>query len=321
LEKDKMNSTHNRLIAVWLTHKKVAAWNFSEAHRLRLEKALPGVRVRLCRSKEEFLAALPSATAALVWVMKQEWLAGADKLRLIVTPTAGKDFFSITLPPRISLHYSSFHGHIIAETVLGMMLCHARGLLTACRLQERNPWPLMEVCRGQRLLRGSRLTILGFGSIGTHIARLAGACGVRITAVRRSEVASPPWFGPDDRMARPEELDHILPATDHLVLCLPRSPESDNVLDARRIGLLPQQSAVYNVGRGNAVDETALAAALKDGRLGAAYLDVFREEPLAESSPLRKCPNCLIMPHAAGVAPEFMDLFIDEFLARHVGKI
>ena len=91
-----MNSTKNRLIAVWLTHKKVAAWNFDEAHRLRLEKALPGVRVVVCRSKDEFLAALPSATAALVWVMKQEWLAGADKLRLIVTPTAGKDFFSIT---------------------------------------------------------------------------------------------------------------------------------------------------------------------------------------------------------------------------------
>lgn len=308
------------IIAVWLTHKKVEIWNFNETHRRRLQASLPGVRVLRCRDKEEFLSALPSATAALVWVMKQEWLAAADKLRLIVTPTAGRDFFQIDLPPGVSLCYSSFHGRIIAETVLGMMLCEARGLLRARRLQDLHPWPLAELSAGQRLVRGSRLTILGFGSIGGHIARLAKACGMRITGIRRSAAQAPPWFDRNDRLASPGELDRILPATDHLVLCLPRSPESDNILDARRLALLPRWAAVYNVGRGNAVDEAALAAALTDGVISAAYLDVFREEPLPADSPLRSCPNCLILPHASGVAPEFMDLFIDDFLARHAGS-
>jgi phosphoglycerate dehydrogenase-like enzyme len=310
-------NAEDKISAVWLTHKKVLSWNFTETHRRRLETALPGIQVLLCRSKEEFLAALPSATAALVWVMKQEWLEKADRLRLIVTPTAGRDFFRLDLPPGVSLHYSSFHGHIIAETVLGMMLCHARGLLSAYRLQNLNPWPLAELSSGQRVLRGSRLTILGFGSIGGHIARLAKAFSMRITGIRRSAAKAPPWFGRDDRLARVDELEAILPASDHLVLCLPRSPESDDILNARRLTLLPPRAAVYNVGRGNAVDEAALAAALTAGKLGGAYLDVFREEPLAADSPLRGCPNCLILPHAAGIAPEFMDLFIDEFLARH----
>jgi D-2-hydroxyacid dehydrogenase (NADP+) len=314
-------NTKQKIIAVWLTNQKVEAWNFRETHRSRLEQSLPGVRVLNCRGKDEFLAALPSATAALVWVMKQEWLERAAKLRLIVTPTAGKDFFQVTLPPTVALYNSSFHGHIIAETVLGMMLCHARGLLHAYRLRNHDPWPQAEISGSQRMLRNSRLTILGFGSIGNHIARLAGPFGMRITGIRRSAAEAPPWFSRGDRLARTGELEAILPATDHLVMCLPRSPESDNILSARRLALLPRQAALYNVGRGNAVDEEALAAALTAGNISAAYLDVFREEPLPETSPLRSCPNCLIMPHASGIAPEFMDLFIDEFLARHAQSL
>ena len=83
---------------------------------------------------------------------------------------------------------------------------------------------------------------------------------------------------------------------------------------------LPQQAGIYNVGRGNAVDEDALVDLLRERPLCEAYLDVFHQEPLAAESPLRELPNCLILPHVSANAPEYMDLFVDELIDRLSGE-
>ena len=111
-----------------------------------------------------------------------------------------------------------------------------------------------------------------------------------------------------------ERLDALLPTADHLILALPATPETDGLVDAARLARLPLRAAVYNVGRGNVLDESALARALVRGRLRAACLDVFRQEPLPANSPLRTAPNILLMPHASAIAPEYLDLFLDEFI-------
>jgi phosphoglycerate dehydrogenase-like enzyme len=168
-----------------------------------------------------------------------------------------------------------------------------------------------------RTLRGARLTVLGFGNVGQHFARLAKACGPRIAGLRRSRLGDrPPWFEAGDRLLPASELDRVLPDTDHLVLCLPAAPGTDGILDGRRLQLLPAHAGIYNVGRGNAVDEEALAAWLAARPLAAACLDVFREEPLPAGSPLRALPNCLIMPHLSAIAPDFLDLFVEELIER-----
>ncbi len=306
-------------VAIWLVSKPLATLRLVERHENRLREALPRVRFLFCSTREQFLRALPQAEVAAAWTFRQEWLESAPRLRRIISPTAGAEWFPIRPPPGVSLEFSRFHGRIMAETVLGMILSHARGLLASRQLLASNPWPRAELEPRLRTLRGARLAILGFGAVGQEVARLAKACGPRVTGLRRTVPegeARPPWFQPGDRVLKTSELDGVLPDTDHLVLCLPASPGTEGILDARRLGLLPAHAGIYNVGRGNAVDEPALAAWLAGHPLAAACLDVFREEPLAADSPLRALPNCLILPHLSAIAPDFLDLFAEELIER-----
>ena len=302
-------------VAVWLRHKTVPCFCFSEADRLHLERSLPELRVTVCADRAAFVEALPVAQIAIVWVFRQEWLSLAPGLRLLATPAAGRDYFEVVLPAHVAAYYGSFQGELMAETVVGMMLGSARGVLQATRLQHSDPWPRSCLAHSMRSLRGSHVVILGFGNIGEWIARLAKPFGTRISGIKRSTVEPPPYFQAEDRVLGAGALDDVLPTADHLVVCLPRSPETDRILNARRLALLPQHAVVYNVGRGNAVDEGALAAALQSGKIGGACLDVYACEPLAADSPLRQCENALLMPHASAFSPNYMSLFIDEFAA------
>jgi len=160
------------------------------------------------------------------------------------------------------------------------------------------------------------VSVLGFGHIGGHIARLLKCLGAEITGLRRTPGARPEYFSEEDRLLSVSRLDDVLAKTDHLVLCLPATPDTTGIVNAGRLALLSPQAGIYNVGRGNAIDEAALAALLRKRPLCEAYLDVFGEEPLAADSPLRGLPNCLVLPHVSAVAPEYMDLFVGELIDR-----
>lgn len=311
------NATRPPMVAVWLTHKTVPCWEMTAANAARLARALPGATIRLCANREEFLAVLPDADTAVVWTFRQEWFARAPRLRWLATPAAGRELLGVeAVPPHLRVTYGTFHGQLIGETVLGMMLASARGLLAGARLQALEPWPQAELARIARPLRGSHVAIVGFGHIGAWIARLAKPFGVRITGLRRApEAAATDMLDADDRVLAMAELDRVLPGADHLILCLPAAAETNGLMNRVRLGLLPPHAVLYNVGRGNAVDETALAEALGAGRLAGACLDVYQGEPLPASSPLRTAPNALLLPHASAMAPNYLDLFIDEFAA------
>jgi len=303
-------------VAVWLSNKQLAYLRLQPRHVLRLRQALPGLDWRFCDTKDEFLRALPDAEVAACWVFAPEWQPLAPRLRRIISPTAGNEWFPRELRPGLALELSRFHGRIIAETVLGMILCHSRGLLAAYRLQSVQAWPRLELEPGLSTLHGSRVTLLGFGAIGTHIGRLAKAFGARLTGLRRSLSPLPEYFGPEDCLLPASALEEVLPETDHLVLCLPATAGTDRILEAKRLALLPPHAGLYNVGRGNALDEEALASWLAAHPQAEAYLDVYRNEPLPEDSPLRRQPNCLLLPHISALAPTFLDLFVEELIER-----
>jgi phosphoglycerate dehydrogenase-like enzyme len=309
-------SPHTLTVAVWLSNKQLAYLRLEARHAQRLRQALPGLDWRFCDTKEEFLRALPDAEVAACWVFAPEWQALAPRLRRIISPTAGNEWFPSELRPGLTLELSRFHGRIMAETVLGMILCHSRGLLAAYRLQPEQAWPRQELEPALSTLHGSRLTLLGFGAIGTHIGRQAKAFGVRLTGLRRTLSPLPEYFGPEDRLLPASALEEVLPETDHLVVCLPATAETDRILDAKRLALLPPHAGLYNVGRGNALDEEALASWLAHHPRAEAYLDVYRVEPLPEDSPLRRRPNCLLLPHVSALAPTFLDLFVEELIER-----
>ncbi len=150
-----------------------------------------------------------------------------------------------------------------------------------------------------------------------YIGKMLKPFGTHIDGMRRNlNLPVPDWFTPEDQLFDETTLDTKLPQADHLILCLPKSPETDGILDCRRIALLPAHATVSNFGRGNAIDVDALEKALRQQRLKAAFLDVFPEEPLPENSPLMSCPNLWRLPHLSAAAPNYLDLFIQDFVRQ-----
>ena len=144
---------------------------------------------------------------------------------------------------------------------------------------------------------GLGAVVVGTGDIGSHIAVLARAAGMTTTGVRRDP--SRPADGIDE-MAGFDRLDSLLPQTDVVFLAVPSAPGTRHLLDARRLALLRPDAYVINGGRGDAVDCMALAAALHQGLLAGAGLDVTEPEPLPRNHPLWRERRCLITPHVGG---------------------
>ena len=288
----------------------------------RLCEMFPDVEFVRCRSVEAFVEALPRVTVALTNTFRPEWFALAPKLRYILCPAAGRDVLNpvpLEPPPEVYIHYGSFHGKLMAETVVGLMLAFNRGIL--CAYEEQiygNLWPSKQLCRPSvvRMLRGSHAAIVGFGSIGQWISKLLVPLGVRVTGIRRTPPAvRPEWFCPGDRVMSASLLDAVLPSVDHLILALPSDASTDKLIDASHLARLPRHAVVYNVGRGNCIDEDALAAALTSKRIRGACLDVFDKEPLTYSSPLSDdLPGLVRMPHASAFGDVYLDLYVDEII-------
>jgi D-2-hydroxyacid dehydrogenase (NADP+) len=304
-------------IVVYITHPEVPAWNFSETHLELMQKELPGARITVCSDSEGFVDHLPKAQIACIWYFKNEWLYYTPQLEWIVTPAAGKDYFHIPPSAHIDIDYCSFHGELMGETVLGMMFTHVRGIKDTVLLWQNHQWTKESLGKRMRLLRDSHLVILGFGHIGQWIGKLAKPFGVHITGVNRTNIEFPSYFDKADAVIPVEELDSVLPRADHLVLALPGGEETTDIIGEKQISLLPPQAVIYNIGRGNAISESALVTALKENRIEAAYLDVTKEEPVPPDSPLMGCPNLVVMPHASAIGPRYLDLFVKEFAEKY----
>ena len=152
--------------------------------------------------------------------------------------------------------------------------------------------------------------MLGTGDIGSAFARRVKAFEPKsVVGLCRSGECSERSF---DRIYRIDELDGVLRETELLVMCLPGTPETEGILSKERMELLPDDAYVVNVGRGSAIDEDALMECLESGKLAGAALDVFRNEPIPEGSPLWNTKNLLITPHVAG------NLTIDHTLDTNV---
>ena len=304
-------------VAAWLDWP-IGCFRLTDAQAARLAGLAPrGAHVEVCRSRAAFLRALPEATHALTWEFKAEWFARAPRLRFVATPSAGREWMPPpeTVPPGVEVRHGRFHGRIMAETVIACIFAHARGLFKAAEFNRAgNPWPRTELSPFCSQVAGTRAVILGYGSIGREIGRRLKTLGVEIRGIRRRNIA---------------ELRPALRNADWLVLALPSDTGTDNIADASLLAELPPHAVLVNVGRGNAVDEPALVDAIRRERLAAAFLDVVKDEPLKETSPLH--PRNLrgiraksggsvadaihILPHASAFSPQYLDRFLEETFA------
>jgi phosphoglycerate dehydrogenase-like enzyme len=144
-------------------------------------------------------------------------------------------------------------------------------------------------------IEGRTLLVIGVGSIGSAIARKANEQGLRVLGVTRHGA---PVDGVDE-MATTAELDTMLPRADFVFVSTPSTPETRNLLDRRRLGLMRRGAGIVNVGRADVIDYEALSEMLESGHLGGAILDVFDPEPLPSDSPLWKVKNLLVTPHVS----------------------
>jgi phosphoglycerate dehydrogenase-like enzyme len=220
-----------------------------------------------------------------------ELLAGPPgRLRAIQTLSAGVDWLAGVVPAHVSVHNArGIYDGPLAEWVVGAILAMQRGHIRSRDRQARAEWDFFEPDE----LAGRRVVILGIGSIGSAIADRLRPFGVEIVGVGRTA---------RDGVRALADLDELLPAADILVGMLPLTSQTQGLLDARRLALLPDGALVVNAGRGRTVDTAALTAELQSGRLRAA-LDVVDPEPLPKDHPLWALPNVLITPHMAGDSP------------------
>jgi glyoxylate/hydroxypyruvate reductase len=205
---------------------------------------------------------------------------------------------------------AGIHAVPLAEHTLAALLYFVKDFPARLEAQGRQYWA--RYCG--RELRGETLGVIGMGAVGQEIARLAHAVGMRVLGMKRN-VAGVPLPAGVERLFAPQQLHEMLPHCQHLVLIAPHTPDTEGLIGARELALLPAGAVLVNIARGALVDETALVAALEGGHLGGAALDVAVTEPLPADHPLWRTPRTLITPHSAStVAQEntrLTELFID----------
>jgi len=187
------------------------------------------------------------------------------------------------------------NGHSVAEHALALIMALVKDLPRQDGLIRDGIWDKNQY--NGRELRGQRLGLVGFGFIGQTLARMAGAIGMIVSAFDPHT----PGHAFHDGVTRETDLDTLIANSDIVSLHCPLTPETQNLIDARRIRLMKRGALLINTARGEVVDEKALISALEDGHLAGAGLDSFAVEPPGFDNPLFRLPNTLVTPHVAGV--------------------
>ncbi|MDF2864953.1 MAG: 3-phosphoglycerate dehydrogenase [Achromobacter mucicolens] len=233
----------------------------------------------------ELLAAAPSLVAVgrLGVGLDNIDLAGCEARGIKVIPATGAN------------------ARAVAEYVIGTMLSLLRGAYASTADVAAGTWPRTALSQGLEA-HGRTLGVVGFGGIGRLAAQLARGLGMRIVGSDAAlPAAHPAW---QEAGAEPLALDELLGQADVVTLHVPLTSETRHLLDAARIERMRPGAILINTSRGGIVDEAALAAALRAGRLRGAALDVFEQEPLPAGGPLADAPNLILTPHIAGLTQE-----------------
>jgi (S)-sulfolactate dehydrogenase len=189
----------------------------------------------------------------------------------------------------------------VAEYVIGAAMLLLRGAFGATAEVAAGHWPRNALSNG-RELAGNTLGLIGFGGIGRLAGRLGRALGVRTIGFDANLRDDAPLWTVEQ--TTPRSLMEVLAEADVVSLHVPSTAATRHLVDVSRIATMKRDAILINTSRGGVVDEVAVAAALREGRLGGAALDVFESEPLPAGSPLAGCPNLVLTPHIAGVTRE-----------------
>jgi phosphoglycerate dehydrogenase-like enzyme len=242
-------------------------------------------------------------------------LASAQRMRIISKWGVGTDGIDLAAAHSLGIAVTNtpgVFGEDVADVAAGYLVMAARQLHRIHDSVAAGGWLKYEGVR----LAGKTLGIAGYGSVGAALARRGRGFGMDVIAHDVAEAAR-------DRAVNDGvetvALEDLFGRSDFLVLCLPLTEESRRMVDHQMLALMPRGSVLVNVARGGLVDEDALAEALETGRLAAAALDVFTEEPLPAEHPLRRFPQCVLGSHNASNTREGVlltsELAVDNLLS------
>lgn len=275
-------------------------------HLKWLDRLPAGTRIAAGTSAEAFRQAAPEADVMLVGAVPRELFeevfAMAPRLEWVHVMWAGLDsllFPALAQRPVTLTNGRGVFARSLAEFVIAGMLWFAKDIRRMRRQQRERKWEKFTV----EELHGRQLGIIGHGSIGRAVAALATAFGMKVIGVGR-------------RSPR-EEFDEVIAASDFILVSAPLTPETRGLIGEAEFRRMRPGAVLINVGRGPVVQEEALIAALRDGRIRGAVLDVYDEEPLPSDHPFWSMENVLLSPHCADNTPTWLDeamqLFVENF--------
>lgn len=259
-----------------------------------------GHELVICEDLESIKREIADADAMIGWRITPEVLARASKLKWIQFGSAGIDhtvFPELLESDVVLTTLSGIHTRVVAEHVMAMILALARRLDFSTRLQSQHKYDRSMIASTADEIGGKTVGIIGLGKIGLNVARLCKAFEMRVMGTKRKVDSDLPNV---DELHPPEGLHTVLAQSDYLVLVVPLTGETQQLIGPDEIGMMKDGACLINVARGAMVDHVALGYALRSGKLGGAGLDVFPQEPLPEDSPIWNLPNIIITPHTGG---------------------
>ncbi|UHQ98180.1 D-2-hydroxyacid dehydrogenase (plasmid) [Natrinema zhouii] len=264
-----------------------------------LDARLPEYTVRLARTPDAERDLIRQAPVVTGNRIDRDLLNRAEKLELFACTFAGTDHLPLDALAEREVtvtNASGIHAPGIAEQVLGYLLTFARRLHVSWERNRRGVWQHVQSTE----LRGSTVTVVGLGAVGTAVVDRLDGFDVDTIGVRHS----PEKGGATDDVFGYDGIHEALARTDYLVLACPLTDVTRHLIDAEALATLEPSSVVVNVARGPVVETDALVAALRTNGIRGAALDVTDPEPLPSDHPLWDLDNALVTPHTAGHTPK-----------------
>lgn len=267
----------------------------------------PFEEVRTLNEVEERLSEVEVLAVTRLW--RNEFLARAPKLRFIQAISAGTDQFDLELLKARGVRLASSQGvneRAVAEHAMSLVLALTRHLHLARDRQTARQWRgiISDSMTREIEVNGLTMLVVGLGRIGTRVAAIAKALGMRVVGVRRRPAEPGEAI---DEVYPPARLNEAMSEADVAVLTCPHTPETDRLIGAAALAAMKPSAYLVNVARGRVVDQDALEATLKAGKIAGAGLDCFVDEPLPPDSPLWEMPNVIVTPHSAGETRRYED--------------
>ena len=285
-------------------------WNAPLWFGDRLQQRFPQLEIVHLSDYRRVDEEIIDAEILIGWSIRPQQIVAARKLRWIHSPAAAVNqlmFPEVVNSEILVTNAREVHGPVVAEHVVALIFALAKKIPGSVQLQQKHIWGqqiLWDELPRVREVAGATLGLVGLGSIGRPLVKSAKALGMRVIAAREH-----PEKGSEgaDAVFGPAQIDEIFRQGDYVVLAAPVTVAKTTIANAERLALMKPDACLINVGRGPLVDEPALAAALRDKRIGGAALDVFPKEPLLADSRLWDVPNLLITPHTAALTDKLWE--------------